>query len=229
LRTLRPIRKLGVALVGFLTLDIVLSVVMIVLRLSELGLLRRAARGELVSFEEATRSDQRVGAITIVQVVLVVVTGVVWLFWQRRSQSNLHAARMRDLKFSPGWAVGWWLIPFANFVMPFQTTRELWKASTGDERWWEVRTSIIGWWWAAWLSANVLDRIAAATIGRASTIGTAMSGSRLFLFAEVVMVVAGILAIVIVRSVVERQEGLRTREIESPSPPARPDIPQIPT
>ena len=229
-RAFRSARKLGVTLVGLLALQVVLSVVMVGLRLSEISLLQRAARGELVTFEEAARSDQRVAGVTIAQLVLLLVTGVLWLVWQHRSQANLHAVRLRELRFSPGWAVGWWLIPFANLVMPFQTTRELWKASTGDERWSQLPTSpTIGWWWAAWLGANVIDRVAAAMFDGAATIATLISSSRLFLLGEGVTVVAGILAIVVVRSVLERQEGLLARGIQTPPPPARPDIPDIPT
>jgi hypothetical protein len=229
-RSFRSTRKLGRALLGLLALDVVLSVVMVVLRLFENGLLQRAARGELVSFAEAARNDERVAAITILQVVMLLLTGVIWLVWQHRSQTNLHAARLRELTFSPGWTVGWWLIPLANFVMPFQTMRELWKASTGDERWWQLRTSpIIGSWWAAWLGANVLDRVAGAVTGGASTIDKVISGSRLFLFGEIVTISAGILALAIIRSVIERQEGLLERPVPAGALPPRPDIPEIQT
>ncbi len=173
-------------------MDVVLAAVAVALRLSELGLLQRAARGELVSFEEATRSDDRVGAVAIAQVVVILVTGIVWLVWQHRAQSNLHAARLRELDYTPGWVVGWWLIPFANLVKPFQTVRELWKASSGDDSWWLNTTwSLIGWWWAAWLGTTVLDRIAAAVASGAPTIDKLTSGSRLFLIGEVVSIVAG--------------------------------------
>ena len=54
-------------------------------------------------------------------------------------------------------------MPFANLVKPFQTMRELWKASAwgratgGRSRTWPV----IGWWWAAWIAAGVLGCVGA--------------------------------------------------------------------
>ena len=63
--------------------------------------------------------------------MLAVVTGIVWLVWQHRSQSNLRRQGC-GLAFTPGWAVGWWLIPMANLWKPFQATRELHKASAGE-------------------------------------------------------------------------------------------------
>ena len=149
-------------MVVLLGLNLALAAVMVVLRLSEIGLLERIGRGELVSAGEADRSDQRVAAVTITALVVLLVTGIVWLVWQHRSHANLHATRVRELEYSPGWSVGWWLIPFANFVKPFQTMRELWKASGGDRHWRQLKTwPLIGWWWAGWIGGAILE------IGRA--------------------------------------------------------------
>ncbi len=144
-RRFRSSRKLGISLVVLLGLNVVLAAVMVVLRLFEIGLLQRIGRGEFL-FDEAVLSDQRVKTVTIVGLAFVLVTGMVWLVWQHRSQANLHAVPVRELEYTPGWAVGWWLIPFANLVKPFQTVRELWKASGGDQHGRQVKTwPLIGW------------------------------------------------------------------------------------
>jgi heme/copper-type cytochrome/quinol oxidase subunit 2 len=149
LRDRRSARKLGMGLVALLGLNVLLAALMVVFRLFEIGLLQRIGRGELASPEEAARSDQRVATVTTAALIVLVVTGIVWLVWQHRSQANLHAARVRELEYTPGWAVGWWLILFANLVKPFQTMRELWKASGGEQHWRHVETwPLIGWWWA---------------------------------------------------------------------------------
>jgi hypothetical protein len=226
-RHLRPTRTLGTALVALLGLNAVSAAVMVVLRLSEVGLLQRLGRGELVPPEEGTRSDERVAAVAITGIVVLVITGIVWVVWQHRSQGNLHAAGLRELEYTPGWTVGWWLIPFANLVKPFQTVRELWKASGGDENWRQVKTwSLIGWWWVAWIAAVVLGRVATAVFDGAATIDTLISGSRLFVAYEVALFIAAVLAIAIVRAVIERQEGLRARrQVDEGAPPPRPDVP----
>jgi hypothetical protein len=228
-RRFRSVRKLGIGLVALLGLSVVLAAVAVVLRVSEIDLLQRIRRGELVPAEEASRSDDRVAAVTITAFVVLLVTGIVWFVWQHRSQSNLHAARLRELEYTPGWAVGWWLIPFANFVKPFQTMRERWKASGGEERWRHSPTwSVIGWWWAAWILGLVLDRVASVVVGGAATLDALISGSRLFLANEMITVITAFLAIAIVRAVTERQEELRTREVDGAVLPPRPDVDDLP-
>lgn len=227
-RRFRSLRTLGSVLVGFLVLDVLLAAAAAVVRLLEVDLLQRIARGEFVSFQEADRSDDRVAAFTIVAVVVLVVTGIVWVVWQHRGQANLHAVGLREITFSPGWAVGWWLIPFANLVKPFQTVRELWKASGGDERWWQIRTwPVIGWWWALWITAAVLNRAAAyAFTPDVPSLGRLISGSRLFFAGEIVSIVAAVLAIAVVRAVNARQAGLVQVVADRTAVPTRPDVPQ---
>jgi hypothetical protein len=231
LRRFRSARKLGTGLVVLLGLNLALAAVMVVLRLSEVGLLQRIGRGEFVSPGEAARSDQRVQTITIIGLVVLGVTGIVWLVWQHRSQANLHAAQVRELKYTPGWAVGWWLIPFANFVKPFQTVRELWKASGGDLHWRQVDTwPLIGWWWAGWIVMAILERVAARSIiADQPTLDGLILGSRVFLASEVVTIVTGTFAIMIVRSVIERQDGMLARRVEGEVAPPRPDVPSHPS
>jgi hypothetical protein len=219
-----PIARVIVALLGLSSL---LALVMIAFRLGEQGLLARIANLEFVSEEEVTRSDGRIGTVAVVQLLTLVVTGIVWLFWQHRGQANLVAARISGLRFTPGWAVGWWFVPFANLVKPFQAMRELWKASGGEENWGHSRTwSLIGWWWAAWLTAGVLGRIGGAVIGGATTLETVRSGGRVLLLTELVVLAAAILAIMLIRSVVDRQRRLRETIADAGHPPARPDLPE---
>ena len=87
---------------------------------------------------------------------------VLWLIWQHGSTANLRARGYRDLKISPGWAVGWWFIPFANYVMPLVAMLELDRRSTPDgvPR---KASPLLGWWWAAWLASSTLPAIGATS------------------------------------------------------------------
>jgi uncharacterized protein DUF4328 len=214
-------------IVALLGLNSLLVLAMVAFRLGEQRLLARIANLEFVSEQEVTRSDERVGAVAVVQLLTLVVTGIVWFVWQHRGQANLVAARVSGLRFTPGWAVGWWFVPFANLVKPFQTMRELWKASGGEEDWGHSRTwLVIGWWWAAWLAAGVLGRIGAGVVGGATTLAALRSGSRVLLLTQLVLLAGAILAIVLIRSVVDRQGRLRERIADAGHPPSRPDLPE---
>lgn len=43
---------------------------------------------------------------------------------------NLIAFNVERLRYTPGWAMGWFFIPFANAVMPPIVLTKIWKAST---------------------------------------------------------------------------------------------------
>jgi hypothetical protein len=166
-------------------------------------------------------------ASLVAWVVLFAVTGIVWCVWQHRAQRNAIELADRKLEFTPGWAVGWWFVPFANLVKPFQTVRELWKASHGgyDER--IVGTwSVIGWWWGLWLGANVLERFV-VRLGSMESLSDFIRSDTWEIVANGVMVVAAILAIMIVRSVVALQERALLRPLP-PMPIAGVLVPEMP-
>jgi hypothetical protein len=158
------------------------------------------------------------------------VTGIVWLLWQHRAHANLHAAGVVGLGFTPGWAVGWWFIPFANLVKPFQTVRELWKASAADAAWKQIRTwPVIGWWWACWAAGAIVGSAVGFVAGLRSdpvSVESLINVDRLGLVLIIPSIAATILAIRIVRSVTERQSKLPETAAESDRPPPpRPDLP----
>lgn len=99
-------------------------------------------------------------AASLVESILLFACFVVVGRWIYRASVNAHA--MSDtMDVSPGWAVGWYFIPFANLVKPFQAMREIWHVSHGSSGGFRDGTpSIVGWWWALWLASNVLGNVA---------------------------------------------------------------------
>jgi hypothetical protein len=53
-----------------------------------------------------------------------------FIAWMNRIYRKLPGLGARDLKGSPGGAVGWWFVPLANLYVPFQYLREIWRALT---------------------------------------------------------------------------------------------------
>lgn len=70
-----------------------------------------------------------VGLLGLITIPIGVATVIVFLIWLYRSHKNLYALRPTALNFSPGWAVGWWFVPFLAFYKPFQVVREVWWES----------------------------------------------------------------------------------------------------
>ena len=83
----------------------------------------------------ATARDQRILMAVYAQLAAQIVLIITFCFWIYHASSNAHATSRIGLVISPGWAVGWFFIPFANFVMPYQAMREIWAASENPGNW----------------------------------------------------------------------------------------------
>lgn len=195
----------------------VLSVLQFSFRLMELNLLQRRERGEVVTLAEAQASDARVTAMDIASFVVGIGAILAWLMWQHRSQANVRALGAGDLKFTPGWAVGWWFIPFANVVQPFRAMRELWKASDPDAGAvdWKGRpsTPLLPAWWTGWLLRLFVFPFLAfgAASGENPPIADLISRDRYLLAGDAVTVVTAVLALLLVRSITARLEAKQQR------------------
>jgi hypothetical protein len=228
-RRLWSTRGIGNALIALLAAQVVALLFGAVAVLLEISLLQRIIDGSQVTLAEATASDNRVAASARLWLVLFAATVVLWLIWQHRAHANLKATGVTGLEYSPGWAVGWWLIPIANLWKPFQVNRELWKASGGDYDWRSLPTwPLVGWWWASYILVGVLGRIAAAARNGAETASELRSADFVDVLSTAEVVVSALLAILLVRSVIARQDHLAQAVPQVPTPPPpqppRPDV-----
>ncbi len=79
--------------------------------------------------------------------------------WIYRTNANAHLLS-GDMTITPGWAIGWYFVPFANLVKPYQGMKETWLASHeagGLHE--ETETALLPWWWGLWLVTNILGNI----------------------------------------------------------------------
>jgi len=113
---------------SLLVATLVLSVAGMVSGLFQIDLLSRATTGA-ISDAEAAANDSRQQLIGILRVLVNLGTIVAFLVWFRRTHQNLPALGVRGLKYSPGWAVGGFFVPFLNLVRPLQVMREVWHGS----------------------------------------------------------------------------------------------------
>ncbi len=170
-----------------------------------------------------------VGLVSLLEIFLRILTAILFLIWEYRSFNNLSVLKAKNLEFSPGWAVGWWFIPFANFVKPFQVVRELWNESDPDfdEETGFLHTSagtpeIIGFWWAAFLLSGFVGRIADKMVD--SKNGDPSDYLPVVLIvASLLQLAAAVLIIFIVKGITNRQEQrfgkLTATHRFSPPPP----------
>ena len=173
------------------------------------------------------------GLIYLLDIPIYIFTVVMFLIWLHRAHSNLEALNARNLEFTPGWAVGWWFIPFANLVKPFQVVREVWFESDPEfptERVFfsdglKSAPTYIGVWWAMWLLSNFAANVTSRAYDPNTMANVAITGY-LFILTAALSIAAAVLAIMVVRDITDRQEArlaeVSHRSVLSDVPPPPP-------
>ncbi len=147
--------------------------------------------------------------------------------WTYRVARNLPALGARKLKYTPGWAVGWFFLPFANIVMPYFVASEIWRESdpTHDPEGARRKTvsPLVAMWWFAYVATAIippivnvalmfhtaLDAVARGAGTPNAEILIAQNRPSLLLnalFGQTLTMVAAILAILYVRRIDHNQE-----------------------
>ena len=112
--------------------------------------------------QELSPTDM-VGGLIYAVYALVLFVSILWVcIWIYRAHANLRAVGFEGLTYSPGWAVGWYFIPFANLFKPYEAMQELWATSTAGSAE-EGTDGHLGRWWAAWIVGNILTNIGVRT------------------------------------------------------------------
>ena len=99
-----------------------------------------------------------IGTVVWVGSLAFLATAVCWLVWQARAHENVWAVPgLPAPTRTPGMAVIWWFIPFANLVMPYVCVRELATISAARAGS-TPRRGLPGVWWALFLAAVGRER-----------------------------------------------------------------------
>jgi hypothetical protein len=151
----------------------------------------------------------------------IVVCFIMWFF--RAAKNNEVLGRTRP-RFGPGWAIGGWFIPLANFVIPVLIAQDLWRGSDpsvprGDDRW-KIgsRSALVGWWWATFVLGRFSFFIGSGEVENvAADLRRSAYGA---IVGQLLTIAAAILAILVVRRITERQEEcLRVQQGQTAPPP----------
>lgn len=153
-----------------------------------------------VTEDEATIIDMTFAIGAIASLVFYVLSAFATARLTYRLMKNAHELQSDETLISPGWAVGWYFIPFANLAMPPRAVGQIWRTTfrhLGQER----GSGIIGWWWAAWLISSIVlgvsDRMSAPTSslgGEDYYVGLSVGYALRFVCASLLLVVFGTLA-----------------------------------
>lgn len=119
-------------------------------------------------FQQAELIDISTLIYALFLLPVALITAVLFLVWVYRASANARRLQPDPARIRPGWAVGWFFVPFLNLWKPFSAMCQTWNSSAdpkGDLKR-EVPILLYGWWGLAVLSA-VLDRVSARMALRA--------------------------------------------------------------
>lgn len=180
----------------------------------QFDLWRRLGAGLEVSIEEAEMSDGLSAVVGLLDVAVLVATGITFLMWFHRVRANLPALGVTDARWSPGWAVGWWFVPVMSLFRPYQVAAEIWQASdpAATQADWRQRPvgSLLGWWWGIFIASIAVEQVSFRLWMRVDEYTPADFMQNLALLdvaVAAVNVVGAVLAIRVIREIERRQSA----------------------
>lgn len=143
---------------------------------------------------------------------LFVATGIVFIVWFHRLRKNAEvwAGDLQGRK--PGWAIGAWFIPLANFWIPREVAADIWRAS----RWQPYAAdgkgelALLNSWWVCWVAGTVTDFVSSRLYASATTVEAYDIATGWSLAGYALDAVAAVLAILFVRRLTSMQHAKAT-------------------
>ena len=103
---------------------------------------------------------------------------------------------------TPGWAEGWYFIPLANFVKPYQAMKEIWIATFRGGG----NSGILLVWWLCWVFSGILDNISMKL--EIDNMEDVVTGQRIDLASTILTVTAAVCLIKIITKITQKQDEL---------------------
>jgi hypothetical protein len=205
----RDVRGLAVVLVAAFGVMVCVAVVLAVALANRISVVQdfKAGRFDDV-IARASDADDFVDGAAPFYALTQLVIAVLFIVWQYRVAKNNEALERQHPRFTPGWSIGAWFIPVANFVIPVMIVQDLWRGATpttprGDPRWRSAKGSwLVGVWWAACLLS--LLRFGASN-GDDTSLDDIESSNKIALVGVAATIVAAVLGAFVVWMLSRRQ------------------------
>jgi hypothetical protein len=195
---------------AFLWIMIAVDVVAIISTFLEIGLLisfqQHLYPSVAMAQADAHANDVQQRAIGLLQIAVLVITGIVFLRWIFRANANARQLGAAGMRFTPGWSIGWYFIPFANLWKPYQAMKEIWLASAAPARWQDYpRGAILPWWWFCFLMSEVTGNISFRLAREAKGIPMLMTADGMIIVADAASIALSLVALVLVGQIYRMQ------------------------
>lgn len=153
--------------------------------------------------------------LTVLNALLLILTVVAVCMWFYSANKNLHTAGLKSLDYTPGWAVGWFFIPFANFYYPYAVMREIVKGTkhisentTDDFKTEKEDPRVLLWWISYLLPGITMLFFVKITPDPIESLQNQVETSGVEFGLYFITIISGIVLISLIRSVSKMQESL---------------------
>jgi hypothetical protein len=196
---------------------VLLSLAGIAFELLQIALLSQADASNYITTAgaEAVSILEALGAL--LEAVFFFLSAFAFLFWVYRANKNLQALGYHP-QFTPGWAVGWWFVPVANFYYPYKVVKEIWQWSDPGT-WLPGRAQsgfpIIGLWWTSYLAMSFALNAENRSLSSGAGVDDLLGARWVTLGTQLLTLISAILAIYIVARTDQHQEQMSQARVQT--------------
>lgn len=151
-------RRRATVVCALFLLGILVEAILLWLTGDELQILSRVGQGDVIAEQQLDTNYAWQFVLALGWIIVWIAQVVAFLMWVHRAHRNLPALRATGMKFTPGWAVGWYFIPYLNLFKPYQVMREICNASApadapnGGDAWHAYPAPfVVKLWWTTFL------------------------------------------------------------------------------
>lgn len=203
-------RSMSKAVIGLLTIAAFVDMTGIVVQAMQISLISGAVQPEQIDLAKASASDARIAFQALLETGVRILTASAFLAWLYRSHRNLIALGSNKLKFTSGWAVGYFFIPVINLYRPLQILSEVWNRSVSaaaPSQSTEGIPPLVGGWWCAFLGASLAKNVASRmALAEGQELSAVANSSWLGIFAYLFSILAAVLAIQMINGICKHQD-----------------------
>ncbi|MGW2177435.1 DUF4328 domain-containing protein [Streptomyces sp. NPDC001732] len=153
-------------------------------------------------------ADNLYGSAGVLQGVMILATGIVFIIRFRRVRLNAEAFDPSMQTMAPGWAVGSWFVPVANLVLPRRIAGGIWTASAQtntDGSWRTAPATLMNLWWGGWVCTLLFSWTTARQARKADEVQEIIDATDLTMVSDAFDIVAAVLAVLFVRRLTRMQ------------------------
>jgi hypothetical protein len=162
-----------------------------------------------LSPDQVANNDPIQVVVGLLQSGLGIVTGITFLKWIYRAYKNIKGFGAEGLRFSPGWAVGYYFIPILSLIRPVQVMSEIWRASDDPGNWRQRPGSwLIASWWTLFLLYTGVTQVSLEIAFQASTNDQWTLAAVLAILGDLFSIPLSIATLRLITEIYRRQEVL---------------------